>query len=49
MPYLHIAVTGASGSYSYTVADAFSSFLVNRTLIPSLPFPNVEGDYLDQA
>jgi hypothetical protein len=41
-------VTGGSGSYSYTVPDAFSSFLVNRTLIPSLPFPIVDGDYLDQ-
>jgi hypothetical protein len=48
MPYLNITVAGASGSYSYTVADAFSSFLVNRTLIPSLPFPSVEGGYLDQ-
>jgi hypothetical protein len=48
MPYLYITVTGASGSYSYTVPDTFSSFLVNRTLIPSLPFPNVDGYYLDQ-
>jgi hypothetical protein len=48
MPYLFITVTGASGSYSYTVPDAFSSFLVNRTLIPSLPFSSVDGYYLDQ-
>ncbi len=48
MPYLYITVTGSSGSYSYTVPDAFSSFLVNRTLIPSLPFPSVDGDYLDE-
>ncbi len=48
VPYLNITVTGASGSYSYTVADAFSSFLVNRTLIPSLPFQSVDGYYLDQ-
>jgi hypothetical protein len=47
MPYLYITVTGSSGSYSYTVPDAFSSFLVNRTLIPSLPFPSVDGCYLD--
>jgi hypothetical protein len=48
MPYLYITVTGSSGSYSYTVPDAFSSFLVNRTLIPSLPFQSVDGYYLDQ-
>ena len=48
MPYLYITVTGGSGSYSYTVPDAFSSFLINRTLIPSLPFPSVDGYYLDQ-
>jgi hypothetical protein len=48
MPYLYITVTGASGSYSYTVPDTFSSFLVNRTLIPSLPFQSVDGYYLDQ-
>ena len=48
MPYLYITVTGGSGSYSYTVPDAFSSFLINRTLVPSLPFSNVDGYYLDQ-
>jgi hypothetical protein len=48
MPYLSITVNGASGSYSYAVPDAFSSFLVNQMLIPSLPFPNVDGYYLDQ-
>ena len=48
MPYLYITVTGGSGNYSYTVPDAFSSFLINRTLIPSLPFPSVDGYYLDQ-
>jgi len=48
MPYLHITVTGSSGNYSYTVPDAFSSFLIDRTLIPSLPFPDVDGCYLDQ-
>jgi hypothetical protein len=48
MPYLYITVTGGSGNYSYAVPDAFSSFLVNRTLVPSLPFPNVDGYYLDQ-
>jgi hypothetical protein len=48
MSYIYITVTGASGSYSYSVPDAFSSFLVNRTLIPSLPFSSVDGDYLDQ-
>jgi len=48
MPYLYITVTGGSGSYSYAVPDAFSSFLINQTLIPSLPFPSVDGYYLDQ-
>ncbi len=48
MPYLNITVTGEFRSYSYTVPDAFSSFLINRTLIPSLPFLSVDGDYLDQ-
>ena len=48
MPYLYITVTDGSGNYSYTVPDAFSSFLVDRTLIPSLPFPSVDGYYLDQ-
>ena len=48
MPYLYITVTGSSGSYSYTVPDAFSSFLVDQTLVQSLPFPSVDGYYLDQ-
>ncbi len=47
MPYLHITVTGGSGNYSYMVPDAFSSFLIDRTLIPSLPFQSVDGYYLD--
>jgi hypothetical protein len=48
MPYLHITVKGASGNYSYSVPDAFSSFLVDQSLLPSLPFPAVQGYYLDQ-
>ena len=48
MPYLYVTVTGASGNYSYTVPDAFSSFLVDQTLVPTLPFPSVNGYYLDQ-
>jgi hypothetical protein len=48
IPYLYITVSGESGNYSYTVPDAFSSFLINQTLIPSLPFPSVNGYYLDQ-
>ena len=48
MPYLYITVSGGSGNYSYTVPDAFSSFLIDRTLVPSLPFPSVNGYYLDQ-
>jgi hypothetical protein len=49
MPYLYITVSGQSGNYSYTVPDAFSSFLVDRSLVPSLPFPSVDGYYLDQT
>jgi len=48
MPYLYITVQGASGNYSYAVPDAFSSFLIDRPLLPSLPFPAVHGYYLDQ-
>jgi hypothetical protein len=48
MPYLYITVTGGSGNYSYTVPDTFSSFLIDQTLVPSLPFPSVNGYYLDQ-
>lgn len=48
MPYLYITVTGASANYSYTVPDAFSSFLIDHTLVPSLPFSSVNGYYLDQ-
>jgi hypothetical protein len=48
MPYLDIAVTGGSANYSYTVPDAFSSFLINQSLIPSLPFPSIDGYFLDQ-
>lgn len=48
MPYLYITLQGQSGSYSYSIPDAFSSFAINQTLIPSLPFPSVNGYYLDQ-
>src|SRR5437879_12422457 len=48
MPTLYISVQGHSGSYSYSVPIAFSSFEINRTLIPQLPFPDVNGYYLDQ-
>jgi hypothetical protein len=48
MPTLYISVQGHSGSYSYSVPVAFSSFEVNRTLIPQLPFTEVSGYYLDQ-
>ena len=48
MPYLYITVQGTSGSYSYSVPDAFSSFVVDQSLVPSLPFPAVQGYYLDQ-
>jgi hypothetical protein len=48
MPYLYITVTGGSGNYSYTVPDAFSPFLIDRTMVPSLPFSSVDGYYLDQ-
>jgi hypothetical protein len=48
MPTLYISVQGHSGSYSYSVPVAFSSFEVNRTLIPQLPFTHVNGYYLDQ-
>jgi hypothetical protein len=48
MPYLYITVTSGSGNYSYIVSDAFSSFVIDRTLVPSLPFPGVNGYYLDQ-
>ncbi len=48
MPTLYISVQGQAGSYSYSVPVAFSSFQINRTLIPQLPFANVNGYYLDQ-
>jgi hypothetical protein len=48
MPTLYISVQGQSGRYSYSVPVAFSSFEINRTLIPQLPFPDVNGYYLDQ-
>jgi hypothetical protein len=48
MPTLYISIQGQSGSYSYSVPVAFSSFEINRTLIPQLPFANVNGYYLDQ-
>lgn len=48
MPTLYITVRGQSGSYSYSVPVAFSSFQVNRSLIPQLPFAEVNGFYLDQ-
>jgi len=48
MPYLYISVKGAPGNYSYAVPDAFSSFLIDQSPLPSLPFPAVHGYYLDQ-
>lgn len=48
MPYLYITVTSTSGTYSYSVPDAFSTFVVDQSLLPSLPFPAVQGYYLDQ-
>jgi len=48
MPTLYISLQGQSGSYSYSVPVAFSSFEINRTLIPQLPFAEVNGYYLDQ-
>jgi hypothetical protein len=48
MPTLYISVQGHAGSYSYSVPVAFSSFEINRTLIPQLPFADVNGYYLDQ-
>lgn len=48
MPYLYITVKGVSGSYSYSVPDAFSAFVVERSMVPSLPFTAVHGYYLDQ-
>jgi hypothetical protein len=48
MPTLYISVQGNAGSYSYSVPVAFSSFEINRTLIPQLPFADVDGYYLDQ-
>jgi len=48
MPTLYISVKGQAGSYSYSVPVAFSSFEINRTLIPQLPFADVKGYYLDQ-
>jgi len=48
MPTLYISVQGQAGSYSYSVPVAFSSFRINRTLIPQLPFADVNGYYLDQ-
>jgi hypothetical protein len=48
MPTLYISVQGQAGSYSYSVPVAFSSFEINRTLIPQLPFADVDGYYLDQ-
>jgi hypothetical protein len=49
MPTLYISVQGQAGSYSYSVPVAFSSFEINRTLIPQLPFADVNGYYLDQG
>jgi len=49
MPYLYITVTGQSENYSYVVPDAFSSFLIDRNVVPSLPFTSVDGYYVDQA
>ena len=48
MPTLYITVQGQTGNYSYSVPVAFSSFEINRTLIPQLPFADVNGYYLDQ-
>ena len=48
MPTLYISVQGQAGSYSYSVPVAFSSFEINRTLIPQLPFGDVDSYYLDQ-
>jgi hypothetical protein len=48
MPTLNISVQGKSGSYSYSVPVAFSSFVINRTLVPQLPFADAKGYYLDQ-
>jgi len=48
MPTLYISVQGQAGSYSYSVPVAFSSFEIDRTLIPQLPFADVNGYYLDQ-
>jgi len=48
IPTLYISVHGQSGTYSYSVPVAFSSFEINRTLIPQLPFTDVSGYYLDQ-
>jgi hypothetical protein len=48
MPTLYISVQGQSGSYSYSVPVAFSSFEINHTLIPQQPFAKVNGYYLDQ-
>jgi hypothetical protein len=48
MPTLYISVRGQSGSYSYSVPVAYSSFDIDRTLLPQLPFANVNGYYLDQ-
>jgi hypothetical protein len=39
MPYLYITVTGASGNYSYTVPDAFSSFLIDQDADSVAPVP----------
>ena len=48
MPTLYISIQGQSGSYSYSVPVAFSSFLINRIVIPQLPFADLNGYYLDQ-
>jgi hypothetical protein len=48
MPYLYITIQGTSGNYSYSVPDVFSSFLIDQSLLPSLPFPAIHGYYLDQ-
>lgn len=48
MPYLYITIQGQSGNYSYSVPDAFSSFTIDQTMVPSLPFRTVSGYYLDQ-
>jgi hypothetical protein len=48
MPTLNISIQGQSSNYSYSVPVAFSSFEIDRTLIPQLPFADLNGYYLDQ-